>query len=127
MCAVDGEICDRLGLLPMYAVNQDKHGTAFTVRSTRETVWERVISASDRATTMRLLADPAQRRGRLHQAGHVVPLRARTAGCCAAPATPRRRRPGKARRSAAAGAICEIVSQKDEGAMAQTMSCGIRR
>ena len=28
---LDGSICDRLGLLPMYAVNQDKHGTAYTV------------------------------------------------------------------------------------------------
>src|SRR3979409_1477842 len=28
---LDGAICDRLGLLPMYAVNQDKHGTAYTV------------------------------------------------------------------------------------------------
>src|ERR1700729_2870725 len=28
---LSGEICDRLGLLPMYAVNQDKHGTAYTV------------------------------------------------------------------------------------------------
>lgn len=28
---LSGEVCDRLGLLPMYAVNQDKHGTAYTV------------------------------------------------------------------------------------------------
>ncbi len=28
---LDGAICDKLGLLPMYAVNQDKHGTAYTV------------------------------------------------------------------------------------------------
>src|ERR1700735_5753409 len=28
---LDGEICDRLGLLPMYAINQDKLGTAYTV------------------------------------------------------------------------------------------------
>ena len=28
---LDGTVCDRLGLLPMYAVNQDKHGTAYTV------------------------------------------------------------------------------------------------
>ncbi len=45
----------------------------------------------------------------------------RTAGCCAAPATPRPPStwpgwPGLQ----PAGAICEIVSQKDEGAMAQT-------
>lgn len=28
---LDGDDCDRLGLPPMYATNQDKHGTAYTV------------------------------------------------------------------------------------------------
>ena len=28
---LDGAICDKLGLLPIYAVNQDKHGTAYTI------------------------------------------------------------------------------------------------
>ena len=37
---LDGAICDRLGLLPMYAVNQDKHGTAYTTQGMDE--YERV-------------------------------------------------------------------------------------
>ncbi|MGB0962169.1 MAG: 3,4-dihydroxy-2-butanone-4-phosphate synthase, partial [Mycobacterium sp.] len=56
---LDGEVCDRLGLLPMYAVNQDKHGTAYTVTVDAKSGVGTGISASDRATTMRLLADPA--------------------------------------------------------------------
>src|SRR6266853_4473185 len=56
---LSGEICDRLGLLPMYAVNQDKHGTAYTVTVDAKNGVGTGISASDRATTMRLLADPS--------------------------------------------------------------------
>src|SRR5882724_3105836 len=51
--------CDRLGLLPMYAVNQDKHGTAYTVTVDARAGVGTGISASDRATTMCLLADPS--------------------------------------------------------------------
>ena len=56
---LDGAVCDRLGLLPMYAVNQDKHGTAYTVTVDAKKGVGTGISASDRATTMRALADPA--------------------------------------------------------------------
>src|SRR6202171_502403 len=56
---LDGAICDRLGLLPMYAVNQDKHGTAYTLQVGAQNDIGTGISASDRATTMRLLSDPA--------------------------------------------------------------------
>src|SRR6201996_5354880 len=55
---LSGEVCDRLGLLPMYAVNQDKHGTAYTVTVDARIGVGTGISASDRATTMRLLAEP---------------------------------------------------------------------
>src|SRR5271154_3901419 len=55
---LDGEICDRLGLPPMYAVNQDQHGTAYTVTVDAKDGVGTGISASDRSTTMRLLADP---------------------------------------------------------------------
>ncbi|SON59998.1 Riboflavin biosynthesis protein RibBA [Mycobacterium simulans] len=68
---LDGAVCDRLGLLPMYAVNQDKHGTAYTV----------TVDARNGVAAVDL---------------------ARMAGL------------------QPAGAICEIVSQKDEGSMAQT-------
>ena len=76
---------------------------------------------SDRATTMRLLADPASVADDFTRPGHVVPLRAKDGGVL--------RRPGHTEAAVdlarmaglpPAGAICEIVSQKDEGAMAQT-------
>ena len=116
-----GEICDRLGLLPMYAVNQDKHGTAYTVTVDAKNGVGTGISASDRSTTMRLLADPASAADDFTRPGHVVPLRAKEGGVL--------RRPGHTEAAVdlaklaglqPAGAICEIVSQKDEGAMAQT-------
>jgi 3,4-dihydroxy 2-butanone 4-phosphate synthase / GTP cyclohydrolase II len=118
---LDGAICDRLGLLPMYAVNQDKHGTAYTVTVDAKNGVGTGISASDRATTMRLLADPSSVAEDFTKPGHVVPLRAKDGGVL--------RRPGHTEAAVdlarlaglrPAGAICEIVSQKDEGAMAQT-------
>src|SRR5689334_25114857 len=77
---LDGAICDRLGLLPMYAVNQDKHGTAYTVTVDARIGVTTGISASDRATTMRLLADPAAVADEFTRPGHVVPLRAKDGG-----------------------------------------------
>ena len=118
---LDGAICDKLGLLPMYAVNQDKHGTAYTVTVDAKEGVGTGISASDRATTMRMLADPDSVADDFTRPGHVVPLRAKDGGV--------RRRPGHTDAAVdlarlaglqPAGAICEIVSQKDEGAMAQT-------
>src|SRR5215467_1196753 len=118
---LDGAVCDRLGLLPMYAVNQDKHGTAYTVTVDAKNGVGTGISASDRATTMRLLADPASVAEDFTKPGHVVPLRAKDGGVL--------RRPGHTEAAVdlarlaglqPAGAICEIVSQKDEGDMART-------
>jgi len=118
---LDGAVCDRLGLLPMYAVNQDKHGTAYTVTVDARHGVGTGISASDRATTMRLLADPVSTADDFTKPGHVVPLRAKDGGVL--------RRPGHTEAAVdlarmaglqPAGAICEIVSQKDEGSMAQT-------
>jgi 3,4-dihydroxy 2-butanone 4-phosphate synthase / GTP cyclohydrolase II len=118
---LDGAICDRLGLLPMYAVNQDKHGTAYTITVDARNGVGTGISASDRSTTMRLLADPGSVADDFTRPGHVVPLRAKDGGVL--------RRPGHTEAAvdlarmaglSPAGAICEIVSQKDEGAMAQT-------
>lgn len=116
-----GEDCDRLGLLPQYAVNQDKHGTAYTVTVDAKNGIGTGISASDRAATMRLLADAESASDDFTKPGHVVPLRAKEGGVL--------RRPGHTEASVdlaklaglrPAAVICEIVSQKDEGAMAQT-------
>ncbi len=118
---LDGTDCDRLGLPPMYSTNQDKHGTAYTVTVDAREGIGTGISASDRAATMRLLADPSTVAHDFTRPGHVVPLRAKEGGVL--------RRPGHTEAAVdlarmanlrPAGAICEIVSQKDEGAMAQT-------
>src|SRR5271156_624835 len=77
---LSGDICDRLGLLPMYAINQDKHGTAYTVTVDAKHGVGTGISASDRSTTMRLLSDPAAVEHDFTKPGHVVPLRAKDGG-----------------------------------------------
>lgn len=115
-----GDDCDRLGLPPMYTTNQDKHGTAYTVTVDARTNIGTGISAIDRATTMRLLADPDATAADFTRPGHVVPLRAREGGVL--------RRPGHTEAAVdlaklaglqPAGVICEIVSQKDDGEMAR--------
>ncbi|MFI5775814.1 bifunctional 3,4-dihydroxy-2-butanone-4-phosphate synthase/GTP cyclohydrolase II [Nocardia sp. NPDC051570] len=116
-----GADCDRLGLPPMYAVNQDKHGTAYTVSVDAREGVSTGISGADRATTMRLLSDPLAKATDFTRPGHVVPLRAKDGGVL--------RRPGHTEAAVdlsrmaglePAGVICEIVSQKNEGDMART-------
>ncbi|BCK55280.1 bifunctional 3,4-dihydroxy-2-butanone-4-phosphate synthase/GTP cyclohydrolase II [Nocardia wallacei] len=116
-----GADCDRLGLPPMYAINQDKHGTAYTVSVDAREGVSTGISAADRATTMRRLADRFAKPEDFTRPGHVVPLRAKDGGVL--------RRPGHTEAAVdlarlaglgPAGVICEIVSQKNEGDMART-------
>jgi 3,4-dihydroxy 2-butanone 4-phosphate synthase/GTP cyclohydrolase II len=112
--------CDRLDLPPMHYANSDNFRTAFTVTVDAREGISTGISASDRASTIRLLADPDAGPKDLVRPGHVLPLRARDGGVL--------RRPGHTEASvdltrlaglAPAGALCEIVSQKDEGDMAR--------
>ncbi|QGK69699.1 bifunctional 3,4-dihydroxy-2-butanone-4-phosphate synthase/GTP cyclohydrolase II [Allosaccharopolyspora coralli] len=118
--ALNGEDCDRLDLPPMYHSNQDRRGTAYTVTVDAASGIGTGISASDRARTFQVLADARSTASDLNRPGHVVPLRAREGGVL--------RRPGHTEASVdlarlaglrAAGALCEIVSQKSEGDMAQ--------
>ncbi len=84
MCvALDGAICDRLGLEPQGRSNTALHGTAYTITVDAD---ERFgittgVSAADRAATIRLLADERTRPEDLVRPGHVQPLRARDGGC----------------------------------------------
>ena len=71
---------DRLELPPMTAVNQDAKGTAYTVSCDAAQGTSTGISASDRALTARVLADPGSGPGTLHRPGHVFPLRAAAGG-----------------------------------------------
>ncbi|GAB3560108.1 3,4-dihydroxy 2-butanone 4-phosphate synthase/GTP cyclohydrolase II [Actinopolyspora lacussalsi] len=118
--ALTGEDCDRLNLPPMYHANQDLHGTAYTVTVDAASGVGTGISASDRAHTINVLAAPDSTAEDLNRPGHVVPLRAREGGVL--------RRSGHTEAAVdlarlaglrPAGVLCEIVSEKAEGEMAQ--------
>ena len=117
--AVTGETCDRLDLPPMYPA-QDRLRTAYTVTVDARHGVSTGISAADRARTIKLLATPDATAGDFVRPGHVVPLRAKEGGVL--------RRPGHTEAAVdltrmagltPAGALCEIVSQKDDGDMAR--------
>src|SRR5437763_15950674 len=114
------EDCNRLELPPMYHTNQDKRGTAYTVSVDAREGTTTGISAHDRATTMRALADPTSSAVDFTRPGHVVPLRAKAGGVL--------RRPGHTEAAIdlcrlaglrPAGVLCEIVRQKGVEDMAR--------
>ncbi|MCA6093148.1 bifunctional 3,4-dihydroxy-2-butanone-4-phosphate synthase/GTP cyclohydrolase II [Streptomyces sp. SCA3-4] len=76
---------DRLDLPQMVGQNTESMRTAFTVSvdASRAHGTDTGISAADRATTIRLLADPAAVPGDFVRPGHVFPLRARRGGVLA--------------------------------------------
>ncbi|MGH7459113.1 MAG: bifunctional 3,4-dihydroxy-2-butanone-4-phosphate synthase/GTP cyclohydrolase II [Longimicrobiaceae bacterium] len=118
--ALAPERADELGLRPMTEENTEQQGTAFTVSVDAGASFGVTtgISASDRATTVRLLADPSTRPSDLRRPGHVFPIRARPGGVL--------RRVGQTEASVdlarmaglrPAGVICEIMNQ--DGSMAR--------
>ncbi|HZZ50137.1 MAG TPA: bifunctional 3,4-dihydroxy-2-butanone-4-phosphate synthase/GTP cyclohydrolase II [Pseudonocardia sp.] len=112
--------CDRLDLPPMHHTNADNFRTAFTVTVDARDGITTGISASDRAHTIRLLANRETEPKDLVRPGHVLPLRAKQGGVL--------RRPGHTEAAvdltrmaglSEAGALCEIVSEKNEADMAR--------
>jgi 3,4-dihydroxy-2-butanone 4-phosphate synthase len=77
---LDGARADALALPPMVAINQDSKGTAYTVSCDAAAGVSTGISATDRALTARVLADPGSRPESLTRPGHVFPLRAVNGG-----------------------------------------------
>ncbi len=111
---------DRLDLPPMFRVNQDRRGTAYSVTVDAREGVSTGISAADRAHTITLLADPASTAADFSRPGHVVPLRAKDGGVL--------RRPGHTEAAVdlavlaglrPAGVLCEVVSEKDPAGMAR--------
>lgn len=124
--AITGDACERLDLPPMHHTNRDSYRTAYTVTVDAKEGITTGISAQDRAHTIRLLADPDTDRHDLVRPGHVVPLQAREGGVL--------RRPGHTEAAVdlarmaglpAAGALCEIVSEKVTGEMARGEELGV--
>ncbi|KAA9111294.1 GTP cyclohydrolase II [Microbacterium rhizomatis] len=78
ICApMPADWADRLDLPPMVAMNEDARGTAYTVSvDAADRKNSTGISASDRAHTLNVLADPASTPGSVIRPGHILPLRA---------------------------------------------------
>ena len=118
--ALPGEACDALDLPLMVppAANADQFRTAFTVTVDLAAGTTTGISASDRAATLRALADPATAAVQLNRPGHIFPLRARTGGVLERPghteaAVDLARLAGRS----PAGVLSELVL--DDGSMAR--------
>ena len=77
LCApMPNATADRLGLPLMVERNEDSRGTAYTVSVDAADRISTGISASDRAHTLRILADPDATPDLLIHPGHILPLRA---------------------------------------------------
>jgi 3,4-dihydroxy 2-butanone 4-phosphate synthase/GTP cyclohydrolase II len=78
--ALPGARCDSLQLPLMVQKGSDAQGTAFTVTVDAKRGTSTGISAADRATTLRALANDASKADDFTRPGHVFPLRAREEG-----------------------------------------------
>jgi 3,4-dihydroxy 2-butanone 4-phosphate synthase/GTP cyclohydrolase II len=118
--AMTGQRLDALGLPLMVPPGENgaRHGTAFTVSVEARHGVTTGISAHDRATTVRVLADPAATRDDLVIPGHIFPLRAHPQGVLG--------RPGQTEAAVdltrlaglqPVGVLCEIM--RDDGTMAR--------
>lgn len=77
LCApMPSEIADTLDLPPMVAHNEDARGTAYTVSVDAADRISTGISATDRAHTLNVLANPESTAASVIRPGHVLPLRA---------------------------------------------------
>ena len=116
--ALEAEICSRLELQPMSAVNTARLGTAFCEAIDAAEGVTTGISAYDRAHTIRVAMQPDARPQDLARPGHVFPLRARPGGVLV--------RCGQTEAAvdlarlaglSAGGVICEIMNE--DGTMAR--------
>ncbi len=110
--AMEGAMCDSLGLRPQVAQNTSRMGTAFLESIEAREGVTTGISAADRAHTIRTAVDPGCLPADLARPGHVFPLRARDGGVLV--------RPGQTEGSVdlarlaglrPAGVICEIMNE----------------
>ncbi|WP_159706667.1 3,4-dihydroxy-2-butanone-4-phosphate synthase [Arthrobacter sp. 18067] len=105
---LDGERADALVLPPMVEINEDAKGTAYTVSCDAAVGVSTGISATDRALTARILADPSSSPASITRPGHIFPLRAVNGGV--------RERPGH---TEAAVDLCRLAGLAPVGVIAE--------
>ncbi|MFN8572807.1 MAG: 3,4-dihydroxy-2-butanone-4-phosphate synthase [Gemmatimonadaceae bacterium] len=93
--ALTHERVSQLGLRMQTSENSEAMRTAFTVSIDASPAYGVTtgISASDRAQTIRVAADPSKGPADIRTPGHVHPLRAEMAACCASVIPKRRYEP----------------------------------
>lgn len=108
----------------MVPQNEERHRTAYTVTVDYHPGTTTGISAHDRALTARALAAPSVSPTDFTRPGHMVPLRTRSGGVLT--------RPGHTEASVdlcratglpAAGLLCELVNDDEQGSMARRDDC----
>jgi 3,4-dihydroxy-2-butanone 4-phosphate synthase len=107
---LSGDRADALALPPMVAVNEDAKGTAYTVSCDAAVGVSTGISATDRALTARVLADPQSVPASVTRPGHIFPLRAVDGGV--------RERPGH---TEAAVDLCRLAGLEPVGVIAEVV------
>ncbi|WP_258805686.1 3,4-dihydroxy-2-butanone-4-phosphate synthase [Pseudarthrobacter sp. NS4] len=107
---LSGERADALALPPMVVINEDAKGTAYTVSCDAAMGVSTGISATDRALTARVLADPQAVPASLTRPGHIFPLRAVDGGV--------RERPGH---TEAAVDLCRLAGLEPVGVIAEVV------
>ncbi|MGA8788611.1 MAG: 3,4-dihydroxy-2-butanone-4-phosphate synthase [Paenarthrobacter sp.] len=105
---LDGERADALVLPAMVEINEDAKGTAYTVSCDAAIGVSTGISATDRALTARILADPSSTPASITRPGHIFPLRAVNGGV--------RERPGH---TEAAVDLCRLAGLAPVGVIAE--------
>ncbi|MDR6987592.1 3,4-dihydroxy 2-butanone 4-phosphate synthase/3,4-dihydroxy 2-butanone 4-phosphate synthase/GTP cyclohydrolase II [Paenarthrobacter nitroguajacolicus] len=105
---LDGDRADALVLPPMVEINEDAKGTAYTVSCDAAIGVSTGISATDRALTARILADPSSTPASITRPGHIFPLRAVNGGV--------RERPGH---TEAAVDLCRLAGLAPVGVIAE--------
>ncbi len=107
---LEDDRADALALPPMVTINEDAKGTAYTVSCDAAIGVSTGISATDRALTARILADPTSEPSSLTRPGHVFPLRAVKGGV--------RERPGH---TEAAVELCRLAGVEPVGVIAEVV------
>lgn len=102
---------DHLGLPPMVATNEDPKHTAYTITCDAVHGTTTGISAADRATTLRVLADRDSEPSDLTRPGHVLPLIAVADGVLA-----------RRGHTEAAVDLCELAGKEPVGVIAELVA-----
>lgn len=112
VCApTTGKRLEQLGIPMMVDANTSALGTAMTVTVDAKVGTTTGVSASDRSTTVRLLADPNAKTTDFTKPGHIVPLRAAQGGVL--------RRAGHTEASVD---LCRLAGLQPMGVLAEVMN-----